>query len=118
MSQVDLQINVNREAGGVPVIKLEGEVDIYTCPQLKDTIIHLIDEGEYHIIIDMEKVPYIDSAGLGVLVGARRRVGEHDGSISIVNPNPSVYKVLEITRLTKIFDVYQDRDAALAATGH
>lgn len=115
MSQVDLQIEVTREAGGVPVIKLEGEVDIYTCPQLKETLLRLIDEGEYHIVIDMQKVPYIDSAGLGVLVGARRRVGEHDGSIAIVNPNPSVYKVLEITRLTRIFDVFQDREAALAA---
>lgn len=117
MSQVDLDISVARETGGVPVIKLEGEVDIYTCPQLKDTIIRLIDDNHYHIIIDMEKVPYIDSAGLGVLVGARRRVGEHDGSISIVNPNPSVYKVLEITRLTKIFDVYRDKEGALAALG-
>jgi len=115
MSQVDLDIEVTREAGGIPVIRLEGEVDIYTCPQLKDTIIRLIDEGCYHIVIDMSKVPYIDSAGLGVLVGARRRVGEHDGSISIVNPNPSVFKVLEITRLTKIFDVYQDKEGALAA---
>jgi len=117
MSQVDLLINVTREAGGIPVIRLEGEVDIYTCPQLKETILRLIDDGEYHIIIDMEKVPYIDSAGLGVLVGARRRVGEHDGSISIVNPYPSVYKVLEITRLTKIFEVYQDKEGALTALG-
>ncbi len=117
MSQVDLDINVTREAG-VPIIKLEGEVDIYTCPQLKETIIRLIDEGNYHIIIDMQNVPYIDSAGLGVLVGARRRVGEHDGSIAMVNPNPSVHKVLEITRLTKIFDVYPDNEAALAALGH
>ncbi|HEX2999495.1 MAG TPA: STAS domain-containing protein [Armatimonadota bacterium] len=117
MSQVDLDITVTREAGGVPVIQLVGEVDIYTCPQLKETILHLIDEGNYHIVIDMEKVPYIDSAGLGVLVGARRRVGEHDGSISIVNPNPSVFKVLEITRLTKIFDVFQDKEKALTAIG-
>ncbi|MBI3948654.1 MAG: STAS domain-containing protein [Armatimonadetes bacterium] len=117
MGQDGLDINVTRESGGIPVIKLEGEVDIYTCPQLKDTILRLIDEGNYHIIIDMERVPYIDSAGLGVLVGARRRVGEHDGSISIVNPNPSVFKVLEITRLTKIFDVYQDKEGALTALG-
>ena len=52
-----------------------------------------------------------------MLVGARRRVGEHDGSIGIVNPNPSVYKVLEITRLTKIFEVYQDKEGALTALG-
>ena len=62
MSQVGLDINVTREAGGIPVIKLEGKVDIYTCPQLKDTSIRLIDEGNRHLVIEMAKVPYIDSA--------------------------------------------------------
>ena len=59
-------------------------------------------------------MPYLDSAALGVLVDAVRRVREHEGGISLVSTTPFVRRAFEITRLVKIFQLYDDNEAALA----
>ena len=93
---------------------IKGEIDLHTCSILRDTLRELIEEGFYRIIINLAEVPYLDSAALGVLVDAVRRAREHEGIISLVSTTPFVRRAFEITRLVKIFQMYDDNEAALA----
>ncbi|GAB6085958.1 STAS domain-containing protein [Alkaliphilus crotonatoxidans] len=82
---------------------LIGEVDIYTAGQLKDAFIKIIEEKKENIKINAEQLEYIDSTGLGVLIGALKRLKQENKNIIIYNIKPSIKKLLNITGLDKIF---------------
>jgi anti-sigma B factor antagonist len=100
--------------GGVPVITLKGEVDVYTAPQLKQQMITLLEAGAKQMLIDLTNVEYFDSTALGVLIGGLKRIRERDGSLSLLCPNPRIRRVFEITGLDKIFEIYGTMDEAIA----
>lgn len=112
---MDIRVNVRPQDGNATIVDLAGEIDVYTSPKVKDALGELIDAGRYHLVIDLEKVRYIDSTGLGVLIGALKRVREHGGSIGIVCTNPQIKKIFEITGLVKIFAIFGDEPAAIKA---
>jgi anti-sigma B factor antagonist len=114
---LDIKV-VSREAGAnSDIVELTGEIDVYTSPKVKDAITDLIDKGRYNLIISLEDVRYIDSTGLGVLIGALKRVREHGGSVSLVCTNPQIKKIFEITGLVKIFGMHENEASALKAIG-
>ena len=92
----------------VCTLTVEGEVDIYTAPRLKEELVSLIDGGCSYLIVDLDKVGFIDSSGLGVLVSALRRVREKDGAIRIVCRQESILRLFKITGLDKVFPVFPD----------
>lgn len=110
-----LEIDVQTTEDQIPIVKLKGEIDLHTCATFRETLRDLIERKHYNIVIELSEVPYLDSAALGVLVDAVRRVREHDGTISLVNTTPFVRRAFEITRLVKIFHLYDDLDSALAS---
>lgn len=101
----DIKIDLE-ETDSLPILKVEGEVDVYTAPKLKSRILSLIDNQQYHMIIDLNGVDFMDSSGLGVLVGGLKRVGPHDGSITLVLNRPNILKIFRITGLDKVFKIY------------
>ena len=111
---MQLEIDVQTAPSQVPLVRLKGEIDLHTCGALRDTLRELIEKKQTNIIINLSDVPYLDSAALGVLVDAVRRVREQDGSISLVATTPFVRRAFEITRLVKIFRMYDDEASALA----
>ncbi|MDO8682865.1 MAG: STAS domain-containing protein [Armatimonadota bacterium] len=112
--EMDLRITVNINQG-VPVIDLGGELDAYTCSRLRDTMIEVIEDGSPTIVVSMMKVEYIDSSGLGTLVGGLKRASEKDGKIVIVCTNPQIRKVFEITGLVRVFQLFETEDEAIQA---
>ncbi|ABR46251.1 anti-sigma-factor antagonist [Alkaliphilus metalliredigens QYMF] len=84
-------------------VQLAGEVDIYTAGQLKEAFIKMIEERKETIKIDCEELVYIDSTGLGVLIGALKRLKQEKKEIMLFNIKPSIKKLLNITGLDKIF---------------
>lgn len=84
-------------------MELTGEVDIYTAGQLKETFIKLLEEKKVNIKINAAQLEYIDSTGLGVLIGALKRLKQENKNIIIYNIKPSIKKLLNITGLDKIF---------------
>lgn len=82
-----------------------GEVDIYTSNQLKETFVDIFNENPQDIVIDTENLDYIDSTGLGVLIGALKRLKVKGKDIYIINTKPNVRKIFNITGLDKIFKV-------------
>lgn len=112
---MNFNIDTYNMESGVPVITLEGEVDVYTAPQLKQQMIGLLESGAKQVIIDLTKVEYFDSTALGVLIGGLKRMRERDGNLSLICPNPRIKRVFEITGLDKIFDIYNSVDEAKMA---
>lgn len=108
---MELRIRDERD-GDVCVVHPEGEVDIYTAGSLKERLVQRIEGGCTHVIVDMEAVSFIDSSGLGVLVGALRRVRERGGDVHIVCSHDNILKVLRITGLDKVFPLFSDERAA------
>lgn len=83
-----------------PVVVVHGEIDVATSPQLRSELNSLLARGASHITLDFTEVSFVDSSGLGVLVGAYKRLREDvEGSIRIVGAQASVRKVFEITGL-------------------
>jgi anti-sigma B factor antagonist len=109
---VNFSIDTYNLESGVPVIKLEGEVDVYTAPQLKQQMIAMLEAGTRQIVIDLTRVEYFDSTALGVLIGGLKRMRERDGNLSLICPNPRIRRVFEITGLDKIFDIYNSVEEA------
>jgi anti-sigma B factor antagonist len=112
---LDIKVNVREAPGDCYVVDLSGEIDVYTSPKVKDAIGELIDRGVYYLVINLEKVRYIDSTGLGVLIGGLKRVREHGGSVNLVCTNPQIKKIFDITGLVKIFGIFESEDAAMKA---
>jgi len=112
---VDIKVLVRQSEGDAYVVELAGEIDVYTSPKVKDAITELIDQGHYNLVINLEKVRYIDSTGLGVLIGGLKRVREHGGSVSLVCTNPQIKKIFDITGLVKIFGIFDTEPNAMKA---
>lgn len=109
---MNLTIDVNR-VGNATVVDLTGELDAYTSLELRETVVRLIEEGARDVVVNLERVDFIDSVGLGTLVGCLKRTAEHGGSITLVCANPQIQKVFDITGLSKIFAIYPTRDEAI-----
>lgn len=106
---------VTREADGATIVAVEGEIDVYTAPKLRDKITELVADGSYHLVIDMEGVEFLDSTGLGVLVGGLKKVRAHDGSLQLVCNQDRLLKIFRITGLAKVFAIHASADAATSA---
>jgi len=103
--ELDIKTDVQ---GNVCAVNLEGEIDVYTAPRLKEQLVAAIESGCANVIIDMEKVGFIDSSGLGVLVGALRRARERDGVVRIVCTRDNILKIFRITGLDKVFPIFDN----------
>jgi anti-sigma B factor antagonist len=92
------------------VVRLEGELDAYSAPALAACLDDLTSAGVGAIVIDLGKVTFIDSTGLGVLVSAYNAAVERDGTVELVASDPRVVRVLEMTSLDQLFTVHASLD--------
>ena len=111
---MDLKLET-RDENDRTIVKVGGEIDVYTAPKLREQLVELVGAGKYHLIVDMEDVDFLDSTGLGVLVGGLKRVRAHDGSLDLVCTQERILKIFRITGLTKVFGIHETVDAAIAA---
>ena len=111
---MDLRLDVS-ERDGWAVLAVGGEVDVATAPRLREKLIELVNGGRHRIVVDLGAVEFLDSTGLGVLVGALKRVRTHDGDLYLVCTEQRILKVFEITGLTKVFSIHNSVDAAVSA---
>jgi anti-sigma B factor antagonist len=114
---MDLMLNEYSAAPGRTVVEVSGEIDVYTAPRLRETLISLVEAGNYHLIVDMEGVEFLDSTGLGVLVGGLKRVRAHDGVIDLVCTQGRILRIFRITGLSKVFAIFDSVGDALASDG-
>lgn len=110
-------MKVERLAGGKVVIvepktSLVGNDETFA---LRDTLQRLRDEGNTLAVINLDKVPYLNSTGIGILVAAHSDYVRRGGKLSLCSLRDSVDNVLVITKLTEVFEVYPNQEEALAS---
>jgi anti-sigma B factor antagonist len=110
---VDLSVST-REQDGRMIVEVGGEIDVYSAPTLRDQLNGLVAAGHHHLIVDMQGVEFLDSTGLGVLVGGLKKVRAHDGSLQLICNQDRLLKIFRITGLAKVFVIHESADAALA----
>jgi len=98
--------------GADAVVSLEGEVDLYTAPELKQELHRLVGEGAKRIVIDMTATTFIDSTTLGVLLSVVKRVRPEGGAVVLVCPDRNVKRIFEITLLDRVFTIVDTREEA------
>ena len=111
-----MKIEVQEKSHGIKVIKPHGK--IVSGPKvmkLKKTINNLIDEGEKELILDFDKVPFMDSTGLGVLIAAYTSIQKEDGKMKLVHVDKKIKDLLTITKLLSLFDCYDSEADAVKA---
>lgn len=105
-----LEINVDR-LGDHTVCRPEGELDAYTVGQFREALREL--SGEARLLIDLSGVPFLDSAGLGALIGGVRRARESGGEVAVCCARPAVSRLLHTTGFDRVAPVTDSQDDAL-----
>jgi anti-sigma B factor antagonist len=98
----ELMMDNHTEAGKIKII-LQGEIDISTAPEFKAKLYEMVGDGESDIALYCEGLSYIDSTGLGILVGALKRVRNHQKGVYIYQLRDNIRKLFRITGLDKVF---------------
>jgi anti-sigma B factor antagonist len=111
---VELSLS-SRVEEGVAIIEAAGDVDVYSAPAFRQQIVKLVDAGHIHVVVDLDGLEFLDSTGLGVLVGGLKRVRAHRGSLRIVCSREHIIKPFRITGLTKVFAIHPSLDEATEA---
>lgn len=87
------------------IVRVDGEVDLRTSPQLRSLLLQLIEGRPARLIIDLAQVGYMDSSGVGTMVEAKRLVERKGGRVVLANLQPRVRSVFEITQLDQFFTI-------------
>jgi anti-sigma B factor antagonist len=108
---IDLDITVNGE-GAERVLHLEGTCDLASAPKFKEVLTGLRPPGVKSIVIDVSGLEFVDSTGLGLMLGALRRLRESGGTLKIAGAHGAVLRVLEVTDLDKVIPLFPDVETA------
>jgi anti-anti-sigma factor len=95
----------NGTAGPWAVVRVAGELDLHTSPQLRDHVLGTLGEPPVRVALDLSEVDFMDSSSLGILVTLLKRVRERDGELVLVGVTGSPMKVLTLTGLDRVFEV-------------
>ena len=105
-------------AGDCAVLQIAGEKDVYTSPKLRKQVADLAENGTIHIIADLRGLDFLDSTGLGALVGSLKRLRLRQGSLMIVTSGGRILKLFKITGLTHAFALHSSVQDAISADQH
>jgi len=100
------QLECIAAGGDRAVLRIDGDIDAWTAPQLRERVRDLAGSGTVHLIADLRGVGFLDSAGLGALVAARKELRGREGSLMRVAGAGRIVQVLRITGLTDAFALH------------
>lgn len=107
-----------RKVGNVTIVDLDGRITLgESTGALRDELRSLLAAGSKNIVLNMQNVSYVDSAGLGELVGAYTTATNQGGSVKLLNLQGKMKDLMQITKLHTIFSVFDDEKAAVASFG-
>ena len=110
-----MSLKINTEVNGqVALLQIGGEVDMYSSPEARKAIMEVVKQKIPKLIVDLKDVSYMDSSGVATLIEGLQMCHKYNGNLLIAGLRDNVREVFELTRLDKIYQIYQDVDAALA----
>jgi len=111
------ELNIaERQIGDITVLDMDGKITIGEgSVALRTAIRRLLEEGKKKILLNLAKVGYIDSSGIGELVSSYTAIGKESGQLKLLNLTQKLQDLLTITKLLTVFDVYESEEEALAS---
>jgi len=108
---------VLRTAGDVNIIDIGGRMTLGSreTDGMGDIVRDLLHSGKKKIVLNLEKVTYIDSASLGVLVAHYKRAAEKEALLKLLKPNQKTLSILVMTKLNLVFEIFEDEAQAVAS---
>lgn len=95
------------------ILKIKGDVDLYSSPQVRSQIIALVNKKHINLLVDFTDVTYMDSSGVATLVEALQLTNKSKGKLRLFKLRQAIRDVFELSRLDKVFDIYEDEISAL-----
>lgn len=100
----------------IPAVCVAGELDLHTAPDLRDTMVRLIEEGHRRLIVDLSAVGFIDSTAIGVLLGRLKDLEARDGALAVACPEGAVMRTFRTAGVDRSFRIYATSADAAADT--
>jgi anti-sigma B factor antagonist len=114
MTTEQLTIDISTDdATGTPVYRLRGSLDLATAPSARAALIEAAGAGKHDMVVDLTRLEFLDSTGLGALIGAHRRALENGGAVRLAVGEGPIARLLNITGLIRVFPVYATLEDAL-----
>lgn len=114
---MDFSVNMKREKRTL-IVRLEGELDHHTSDIVRTKIDKEIDKGvTQNLLFNLEKLSFMDSSGLGMLLGRYKKISQHDGEMSVCCVGENVYKIFELSGIFKVLSVYDTETQAISTMG-
>jgi anti-sigma B factor antagonist len=114
VAQEPLSVEIKTEHDGNAIVyRLRGSLDFETAPSLRAALLEAADQGKHDIVVDLSHLEFLDSSGLGALIGAHKRALEHGGRLRLIISAGTIARLLTITGLMDVLAVYPSIEAAL-----
>jgi anti-sigma B factor antagonist len=104
----------SRRDGAWSVLAVAGDLDVVGGPDLRQQVMAEVRQGNHSLVMDLTGVDFIDSFGLGVIIGALKRLRLLDGDLRLVVPEPRIRRVFEVCDLDRVFELHKTVESALA----
>jgi anti-sigma B factor antagonist len=110
----DLDVTEEQIRSGLTLLRVSGQLDVVSCPRLKEALMAVIDAGTVGIAVDLRDVTFIDSSGFTALLSATKRLTKRDGRLVLVSTDPSLARILRMMALTDVMSTFADPAEAIA----
>ena len=110
---MDINLTAKNKANGVCVISLRGDISAETVNDYKTKIDGIITSSVKNYIMDFQDITYLNSIGVGAIAATLKKVKKFQGNIKLVNVSPAVQELFEMTRLTKVFEIFDNEEDAI-----
>jgi len=108
-----MNLKLEKSSAHTLVYVLDERIDAHNSGELKSTLLQIIEQGETQVLVQLEKVRFIDSSGLGALLSGYKNAAAHAGKLALAGVQPQVLSMFELTRLNRVFEIYTDVGEAL-----
>ena len=107
-----MEIAIDKERN-YTILKIKGDVDLYSSPQVRKQILALANKKHANILVDFLEVTYMDSSGVATLVEALQLTNKNGGKLRLFNLGQPIKDVFELSRLDRVFEIYDNEEQAL-----
>jgi anti-sigma B factor antagonist len=103
------------DMGEVAIVKVSGVVDSETVDRFGETIEQVFKDGCYNLVLDIDGLTYINTAGLSIIADAFKKSSQNRGALKILRAGDAIKELLDVVRFTKIIDIYEDEEEAIGS---